>query len=118
MNAKPIIIFDTNSNLIRFEGIFMAISSWDNRGEIIDDVKRYIVNKEKVLVEFNLIYVDSMSRKVFFEIFNLLKSENKSNSHQISVVWQYDPEDETIFELGKVLQEVVHQKVTFVEIPD
>lgn len=96
----------------------MAISSWDNRGKIISDVKDYIENKDQISVEFNLIYVDSMSRKVFFEIFNLLKSENKGDSHQISVIWKYDPEDETIFELGKVLQEVVHQKVSFVEIPD
>jgi hypothetical protein len=118
LNTKPIIIFDENNNVVKFEGIFMALSSWEKRGGIITDVKQYLENKENVSVEFNLIYVDSMSRKVFFEIFNVLSSSHNEDNKNIDILWKYDADDDTIFELGKVLEEVVHHPVTFLEITD
>ena len=96
----------------------MAISSWENRGAIIEDVKDYIAGKKEVSVEFNLIYVDSMSRKVFFEIFNVIKAACLNGANSIKILWKFDPDDETILELGKVLEEVVNQPVTFIEVPD
>jgi hypothetical protein len=118
LNTKPIIQFGENNNIVKFEGIFMALSSWEKRGEIITDVKQYINNKQNISVEFNLIYVDSMSRKVFFEIFNVLKSSHNEEDKNINIIWKYDAEDDSILELGKVLEEVVHHPVTFIEVSD
>jgi hypothetical protein len=118
LNAKPIIVFDNERNLVKFEGIFMALSSWDNKGEIITRVQDFLKNKTQVTVEYNLIYVDSVSRKLFFEIFNLLKSAIENDNKKIDVLWKYDPEDDTIYELGRVLHEVVDQPVNFIEMPD
>jgi hypothetical protein len=118
LKTKPYINFDKNSNVIKFEGIFMALSSWEKKGVIIAEVEQYIDNKENISVEFNLIYVDSMSRKIFFEIFNVLKISHDDHTKNINIIWKYDPEDDTILELGKVLEEVVNYPVTFVEVPD
>lgn len=96
----------------------MAISSWEKGGRIISNVAEYIADKREVSVEFSLIYVDSMSRKVFFEIFNVLKTVVSGSDKKINVLWKYDPDDATILELGKVLHEVVNQPVTFLEDPD
>jgi len=118
LNAKPIIVFDDEKNLVKFEGIFMALSSWDNKGQIITQIQKFLNNRNQITVEYNLIYVDSVSRKLFFEIFNTLKSAIKNDNRKIEIIWKYDPEDETIYELGKVLHEVVNQPVNFVEVPD
>lgn len=118
MNAKPIIIFDDDDNLIKFEGIFMALSSWDNKGKIFTQVKDYINNRNQITVECSLIYVDSVSRKLFFEIFNTLKSAIRNDNKKIDIFWNYDPDDESIFELGKVMHEVINQPFNFVEVPD
>lgn len=96
----------------------MALSSWDNKGEIITKIQDYLNNKNHITVEYNLIYVDSVSRKLFFEIFNTLKSAIKNDNKKIDIFWKYDPEDDTIYELGKVLHEVVNQPINFVEVPD
>ena len=118
MNAKPIIVFDDNNNLIKFEGIFMALSSWDNKGRIFTQVQDYLNTRNQITVECSLIYVDSVSRKLFFEIFNTLKSAIKNDNKKIDIFWNYDPEDETIFELGKVMHEVLDQPINFIEVPD
>lgn len=117
MNAKPIIIFDEGEDLVKFEGIFMALSSWDNQGGILTQINDYLNNRNQITVECSLVYVDSTSRKIFFEIFNTLNTAIKNNK-KIDIIWKYDPEDETIYELGKVMHEVVNQPINFVEIPD
>lgn len=96
----------------------MALSSWDNKGKIINRVQDYLKNKTHITVEYNLIYVDSVSRKLFFEIFNTIKSAIENDNKEIDILWKYDPEDDTIYELGRVLHEVVDQPVNFIEVPD
>ena len=118
MNAKPIIIFDDDNDLIKFEGIFIALSSWDNKGGIFAQVQDYLNNRNQITVECSLIYVDSVSRKLFYEIFNTLKSAINNDHKKIDIYWNYDPEDETILELGKVMHGVIKQPFNFVEVLD
>ena len=96
----------------------MTLSSWDKKGEIFTQVNDYLDSRDKITVVCSLVYVDSMSRKIFFEIFNLLKSAIKSDNKKIDIFWNYDPDDESIFELGKVMDELVIQPINFVEVPD
>ena len=96
----------------------MALYSWDNKGRIFTQVQDYLNNRNQITVECSLIYVDSVSRKIFFEIFNILKTAIKNDNKKIDIIWNYDPEDETIFELGKVMHEVVDQPINFIEVLD
>ena len=94
----------------------MALSSWDNNGLIIDKLSDFFINcKGPVKVEFNLIYVDSTSRKVFYEIFKKLQQVSQLNPDSIEIYWIYDTEDESIYDLGVVLSEVIAKPLHFVE---
>ena len=63
----------------------MALSSWDKKGETFTQIQDFLNNRTHITVEYNLIYEDSMSRKLFFEIFNTLKSAIKNDDKKIDI---------------------------------
>lgn len=109
LKAKPKIEFNDRQNSIRFEGIFIIKSYWEEEDLLVDKVKEFISSRNKVRLEFSLFYLDSVSRKIFFEMFVELK-DILLEIKDLNILWYYETEDESIYELGDVLTK-------FLEIP-
>jgi hypothetical protein len=50
-------------------------------------------------VVFEIIYFNSSSSKVFFDLFDILNLHK--DTHKVTVVWQYDEENESALEAGE-----------------
>ncbi len=58
---------------------------------------------EKTVIDFEIIYFNSSSSKLFFDLLDLL--EEASKKHQIEINWIYDEENETALEAGEDFKE-------------
>ena len=86
--------------------IFMAGKSYpENTFEFYKPVMEWLENyfdgnaSDKTTVNMEIIYFNSSSSKLFFDLFDLL-DENKDN-HTIEVNWIYDKENENAEEAGE-----------------
>lgn len=112
--SKPKIEFDDAQNKIRFEGIFMIKSYWKEDTTMGQKITDFIRGREEVLLEFAIFYLDSVSRKIFFELFVELKEE-LLKIPELTINWYYDEEDESIYELGDVLTDVLKIPFNFIK---
>ncbi len=112
--SKPKIEFDDAQNRIRFEGIFIIKSYWEEDKSMVDQIKDFIQGRDELLLDFAIFYLDSVSRKIFFELFVALKEELLKIPH-LTIDWYFDEEDETIFELGDVLTGVLTIPFNFIK---
>lgn len=68
---------------------------------IIDWMESYFENevKEKTVLNFEIIYFNSSSSKLFFDFFDLLEEESASN--EIEINWIYDKDNVSALETGE-----------------
>ncbi len=59
--------------------------------------------KETTSIDFEIIYFNSSSSKLFFDLFDLLEENKKTNN--IIINWIYDEENESALEAGEDFQE-------------
>jgi len=59
--------------------------------------------QEKTTVNLEIIYFNSSSSKLFFDLFDLL--EEASEEHSIQINWIYDEENESALEAGEDFKE-------------
>ena len=100
--SEPKIEFIDDQNKIRFEGIFIIKSYWEEDKLMSDKIADFIKGRDEFILEFAIFYLDSVSRKIFFELFVALKDE-LLKIPKLTIDWYYDEEDESIYELGDVL---------------
>ena len=117
LKAKPKIEFNEQLNSIRFEGIFIIKSYWEEDDKLVQRVKDFIKNRKQVLLEFSLFYLDSVSRKIFFEMFVELK-DLLLKIEDLTIRWMYETEDETIYELGDVLTKFLNIPFEFINLDE
>ena len=117
LKAKPTVKFNEKLNSIRFEGIFIIKSYWEEDELVIQKVKDFISNRAIVNLEFALFYLDSVSRKIFFEMFVQLKPL-LLKVEKLSIKWFYETEDETIYELGEVLTKFLGIPFEFINLDE
>ena len=66
------------------------------------------------LLSMEIIYFNSSSSKLFFDLFDLL--EEASENHTIEIKWIYDPENESALEAGEdFIEDFEELKITLVE---
>jgi hypothetical protein len=100
------IVFDQKKNHLSFEGVFMSDYVWDKDGKIMDEIQTFLENRRGITVQFNVEYADSRSIKVFLQIIQLINTIILNGHEPIDVIWNYDPEDESVFELGNTLNDI------------
>jgi len=67
---------------------------------VMEWIEKYFENaQEKTVVNLEIIYFNSSSSKLFFDLFDLLEEESSSNSIEIN--WIYDEENESALEAGE-----------------
>lgn len=117
--STPMIDFDSDTGILKIVGESYPENAAKFYTPVVEWLKEYL-NKGgvvKALVEFEIIYFNSSSSKVFMTIFNLLE-ESAANGKQVSVVWRCDHENQTAIECGEEFKEDTAHLPFAIEIID
>lgn len=105
--STPGINFDAASGLLQLKGESFPENVVKFYAPVIDWIKDYLSCETKeITLEFEIIYFNSSTSKVFMTIFDLL-DEEVANGKSIKVKWLCDSENETAIECGEEFQEDV-----------
>jgi len=101
----PKIELDATTGVISMVGKSYPENTFEFYEPVMKWIEEYFDSsaKEETAVNLEIIYFNSSSSKLFFDLFDLLE-ENK-NDHKITVNWIYDGENESALEAGEDFQE-------------
>lgn len=97
----PKISLDAQNGIISMEGKSYPENTFEFYKPVMDWLEEYFEShaKEKTVVNMEIIYFNSSSSKLFFDLFDLL--EEASEKHDIEINWIYDEENESALEAGE-----------------
>ncbi len=97
----PKIVCDAQKGEISLSGKSYPENTFEFYAPVMNWIENYFDGavKEKTTVNMEIVYFNSSSSKLFFDLFDLLESQ--SSSHAIEVNWIYDGENESAQEAGE-----------------
>lgn len=105
--STPGINFNAASGLLQIKGESFPENVVKFYTVVIDWIKDYIsIETKEITFEFEIIYFNSSTSKIFMTIFYLLDKE-VGNGKSIKVKWLCDSENETAIECGEEFKEDV-----------
>ena len=104
--STPYIYFDNTTNVLIIKGESFPENSAKFYAPVLEWLKEYILtlDNEKVTMQFEIVYFNSSTSKVFMTILDMLQSAVE-NGKDISVLWLCDAENETAIECGEEFKE-------------
>lgn len=103
--STPEINFNITSGLLQIKGESFPENVVKFYTPVIDWIKNYISTETKeIILEFEIVYFNSSTSKVFMTIFDLLDQE-VGNGKNIKVKWICNSENETAIECGEEFKE-------------
>lgn len=101
----PKIDFNPESQIFEIRGKSYPENTFEFYEPILSWIKEFFNSKERRDCKFNfeIIYYNSSSSKVLYDMFDVL--EESVDSHSIEINWLYDEENETALEAGEDFQE-------------
>jgi len=112
----PQIILDPDG-YISIKGKSYPENSFEFYEPIIDWIENYftLTNTTKTIIDIHIVYFNSSSSKVFFDIFDIVDEYN--NSHHIDINWLYDKENENVYESGEdFIEDFKNLKINLISI--
>jgi hypothetical protein len=102
----PEIDLNAEKNMLHFSGKSYPENTFDFYQPIIAWISAYFQEetKRETVVEMDIIYFNSSSSKLFFDLFDILE-EARQNGQKITVHWLYDAENENALEAGEDFKE-------------
>ena len=107
--STPYIEFSAKEHKMRIKGESYPENTYEFYEPIFRWLNEYFLKIESSInfFEFEIIYFNSSSSKVFMDIFDLLERFGE-NGRKIVVNWQYESENESSFEYGEEFAEEVN----------
>ncbi|MEL7657816.1 MAG: DUF1987 domain-containing protein [Bacillota bacterium] len=104
--STPYIYFSQKENVLIIKGESFPENSAKFYAPVMEWLREYLLKleNEKVTVQFEIVYFNSSTSKVFMTIFDLLQAEVEKGK-DISVRWLCDKENETAIECGEEFKE-------------
>lgn len=104
--STPYIYFDKTTNVLIIKGESFPENSAKFYAPVLEWLKEYIgtLDTEKVTMQFEIVYFNSSTSKVFMTILDMLQAAVE-NGKDISVLWLCDAENETAIECGEEFKE-------------
>ncbi len=104
--STPYIYFNRATNELILKGESFPENSAKFYAPVLEWLKEYIstLENEKVMMQFEIIYFNSSTSKVFMTIFDMLQAEVEKGRN-FSVLWLCDAENETAVECGEEFKE-------------
>ncbi|HKL37892.1 MAG TPA: DUF1987 domain-containing protein [Bacteroidales bacterium] len=107
----PGVKFDAVTGVLKITGRAIPENPEDFFADIMDWVFTYFKNPhDRTEVEIQLEYINSGASKFILEFFHHLE-EKFSEGYPVTVLWYYEEDDESVYELGKHYQSIL--KVPF-----
>ncbi len=104
-NSTPYINFDAATGVLQVKGESFPENAAKFYNPILEWLTKYLSDTPKhTTLEFEIIYFNSSTSKIFMSIFDLLEEEVK-NGKKIMVNWRCDRENETAIECGEDFEE-------------
>ena len=97
--------YPNETSVISMTGKSYPENTFEFYAPVMDWLKNYFDGnaKGKTVINFEIIYLNSSSSKLFFDIFQLF--ENVHVDNEIEIDWIYDKENESALEIGQDFQE-------------
>ncbi len=101
----PEIHLDAGSGVMSFVGKSYPENTFEFYKPVVEWLEHYFENeaKDKTVINMEIIYFNSSSSKLFFDLFDLF--DEMREAHDIEVNWIYDPENESALEAGEDFQD-------------
>lgn len=102
----PLINFDINSRVLEIKGKSYPENTFEFYKPILNWTKKYFNyhSKDKTIINFEIIYFNSSSSKLFFDFFDIIEEAQKKE-YNIEINWIYDEENEVALEAGEDFKE-------------
>ncbi|MDP4127122.1 MAG: DUF1987 domain-containing protein [Bacillota bacterium] len=105
--STPTIQFDFLSNVLKISGESFPENTAKFYSPVLEWLREYIEQLDsatEVTMEFNIIYFNSSTSKIFMTIFDMLEGAVE-NGKKICVNWRCDEKNETAIECGEEFKE-------------
>lgn len=104
--STPYVYFSQTTNELVIKGESFPENSAKFYAPVLEWLKEYLSTPgtENVTMQFEIIYFNSSTSKVFMTIFDMLQAEAEKG-RQLSVLWLCDAENETAIECGEEFKE-------------
>jgi hypothetical protein len=105
--STPFINFSKITNLLTIQGESFPENSAKFYAPVLEWLKEYIAELDDhimVMVEFEIIYFNSSTSKIFMIIFDMLEEAVNAGAN-INVYWKCDKDNETAIECGEEFKE-------------
>ncbi len=104
--STPYVYFDHATNVLIIKGESFPENSAKFYAPVLEWLREYLLSlgTEKVTMQFEIIYFNSSTSKIFMTIFEMLQAE-AGKGKDISVLWLCDAENETAAECGEEFKE-------------
>lgn len=119
--SKPGILLDDQKEVIKFSGMSLPENALQFYLPVLEWIKEYLANcqgknnlTQPLKVSFSLSYYNTASQRAFLDIFKLLK-KIKDCGKNMSIDWNYEKDDISMFESGKELSEIVGIELNYIE---
>ncbi len=104
--STPSIYFDQTTNVLILKGESFPENAAKFYAPAMQWLREYLsaLETEEAIVQFEIVYFNSSTSKVFMTILDMLQAEVESGKN-ISVLWLCDAENETAIECGEEFKE-------------
>lgn len=104
--STPYIYFSQTANVLIIKGESFPENSAKFYAPVIDWLRDYLsrLGPEKVTMQFEIVYFNSSTSKVFMTILDMLQAAFEKGKN-ISALWLCDAENETAIECGEEFKE-------------
>ncbi len=104
--STPYIYLNPTTNVLIIKGESFPENSAKFYAPVLEWLREYLecLKNEKVSLQFEIIYFNSSTSKIFMTIFDMLQ-EKSAEGKDITVLWLCDKENETAIECGEEFKE-------------
>lgn len=105
-DSSPYINFDATTNILVIKGESFPENAAKFYMPVIDWIKRYLetIGEQEVTVEFEIVYFNSSTSKIFLNLFQMLDDAAKEGK-KITVNWRCNENNESAIECGEEYME-------------
>lgn len=112
----PDIVLDIDAKELSFRGecrpenvsnFFTPIIAW------FEALKTQQPITDRIPVTFNLDYFNSSSAKYIMDLFFIIRDINTDFNYNLEIVWEYDEDDEDVYDAGVEFEDLSGVKFTF-----
>jgi len=102
----PKINLDAQKGLIELTGKSYPENTFEFYKPMMDWAEEYFNANDlpKTIINFEIIYFNSSSSKLFFDFFDLIE-EMSNKGKYIEIYWRYDPDNDSALEAGEDFKE-------------